>query len=392
MILAQHGHAFGDKIESGLENNFIQGCIFSPKDISLQTLKEKIAILSQNYSEAELYFDPLFYASISAQQFGDKSRLGYLLSDYAYFSPKQYKDLRREKFIREEIKKCLDFQDSINLKNFILPNIVILDGISSESSAIAKNFLEIGNEIAEERGIQGKSSLSLALGRSCFKSLESLKDFVDEITGFNLTVDGFYLLTENTKNSGNNPWFFGDVLLSQMYLTYALSQANYNVIHAFSAMSAPFLFAAGCKSVAFGWYDTLRYFSLDRFIPKNQKARRPNRRYLDKNLWHRIKSSEAISYPLLRNDPAYIGPDATDKEEILQHWQIVGNMCGELEKFKLCSKKLKFLLDWLKQSEIYRSKLESFSIPYFEDQVRNCRLAIYEFAELAEIPLSAQNG
>jgi len=388
MILAQHGYAEGDKISEGLRNNFIQGCIFSPKDISLQALKEKIS----DYPKAEIYFDPLFYASIPAQQYGEGARLGKLISDYSYFSPKQYKDLRRERFVKREIEKCLNFQESINLKNFILPNIVIQDGFSSESSAIAKNFLEIGNEFANEQGIQDKCFLTLVLGRSCFRNLEMLKNFVDEITGFNLNIKGFYILAETTKDSGNNPWYSMEVLQSQMYLTYALSQANYNIIHGFSMMPAPFLFAAGCNAVAFGWFDTLRYFSLDRFIPRNEQARRPNRRYLSNILWHRIESSEAFSYPLLRNDSLYIKPDTSDTEEILQHWHAVGEICEKVEKIKLCQEKLKYLLDWLKESEIYRTKLNKFPIEYFDQQVKNCRLAIYEFAELAEISLSAQNG
>jgi len=392
MILAQHGYSEGDKIIEGLKNNFIHGCIFSPKDISLQELKEKIAGLSRFFPKAEIYFDPLFYASVPSQQYGDKARIGKLLSDYSYFSPKQYRDLRRERFIREEIKKCVEFQKSINLKNFILPNIVIQDGLSSESSAIAKNFLEIGNEIANEQGIQDKCSLTLALGQSCFRNQEVLIDFVDEITGFNLSIKGFYLLAETTKSPGSNPWFFNDVLKFQMYLTYALKQANYNILYGFSLMPAPFLFAAGCDSVAFGWYNSLRYFSLDRFVPRNERARKPNRRYLDINLWHRIESSKAASYPLLYETSAYIEPDSTDTEEILQHWRIVGDIYTKMREIKFYQERLKYLLDWLKESEIYRTNLDKFPIPYFEDQVRNCRSAIYEFAKLAEIPLSVQNG
>jgi hypothetical protein len=394
MILAQHGFSEGDKIELGLKENYIQGCIFSPKDISLLALKEKIAKLSQNYPNSEIYFDPLFYASIPAQQYGNKSRIGKLHSDYSYFSPKQYRDLRREKSVRNEIEKCLDFQKSVGLENFILPNIVIQESLSSESSAIAKNFLDIGNEIANEQGIQEKCSLTLAFEQSCFRNSKMLEDFIDEITGFNLNINGFYLLAETTNYPGSSPWFLRDVLLSQMYLTYALKQANYNIMHGFSAMPAPFLFAAGCDSVAFGWYNTLRYFSLDRFIPReeNERARKPNRRYLNRNLWHRIESSKAASYSLLRNDSAYIGPDATDVEEILQHWKVVGDICEEVEKIKLYSKKMEFLLAWLKKSEIYNTKLEGFSIPNFEIQIRNCRSAIYGFAELAEIPFSVQNG
>jgi hypothetical protein len=388
MILAQHGYSEGDKIEKGLEKGYIQGCIFNPKDISLQALKEKIV----NYPKSETYFDPLFYASIIAQQYGSKSRLGKLMSDYSYFSPKQYRDLRREKYIREEIEKCLSFQNSINLENFILPNILIQDGLSSESSAIAKNFLEIGSEIANEQSLQDNSFLTLALGRSCFSNLEMLIGFVDEITGFNLNVKGFYLLAETTKDSASDPWYFSETLQAQMYLTYALSQAGYKVIHGFSIMSAPFLFAAGCSSVAFGWYDTLRYFSLDRFIPRNENERgqKPNRRYLSKKLWHRIKSSEAASFPLLRDEPLYIDPDSTDTDEILQHWQTVGDICGEIKKIKSYTGRLVFLLNWLEQSKIYKSEL-LIPISKFDNQYRNCRLAINGFAEFAEIPLSAQN-
>jgi hypothetical protein len=282
----------------------------------------------------------------------------------------------------------LDFQESLGLQQFVLPNILIQDGLASESAAIAKNFLEIGNEIAIQRKIQSQTLASLALGQSTFRNEKPWIDFVDELTGFNLEVNGFYLLSETSKEGGSNPWFTAEILQSQMYLSYALHEAGFYVLHGYSCLPAPFLAAAGSDACAMGWYDTLRYFSLDRFCPSRPGGQRPNKKYLSQKLWHRIEVAQMKNVPRLKNDCG-LAPEQIDSDtsEILQHWETLSCFCKKIDALPSYTEKLRFLLAWLDETERAKSDL-LFPISHFESRNRNCRSAIRAFADLAEIPLS----
>ena len=189
-VLAQHGYGAGSKIQTALENGYIDGCIFSPKDIAQDKLISAIGDVKQTKKNAAVYFDPQYYATTIAQE--PNAKLGYLASDYTnYFSSKTLGELRREKNVSSEAEKVIRFQkETLNLSNIIAPNILIQDGLNSASSSISKNFLEICAEKANEASVGGQALLTLALDQSCFRRSQDLLDLVDEITGMNLDVQG----------------------------------------------------------------------------------------------------------------------------------------------------------------------------------------------------------
>ncbi|HSQ42724.1 MAG TPA: hypothetical protein VLM37_10635 [Fibrobacteraceae bacterium] len=393
-ILAQHGYGEGEKVSRGLEHGLLDGVVIGPKNIRLSALKGKIDGWEKNSPQARILFDPQYYATVVAQEEG--ARLGYLVSDYSdYFSPKTYKDLRRERNIRDELNKALSFQlENLKLSEAIVPGIMIQDGLHSESSSIAKNFLEIGAEEAKESG--NDAFLTLALGQSCFREMSALVDFVDEVTGFDLPVKGIYLLVETSRHLGANPWYIPEILKGRMYLNYAFAQAGFEVINGFSMFSSPFLSAVGATGISCGWFDTLRYFSLDPFRASVGGGHRPNRRYLSKALWSRLDLA-TIAPDLGRNhwimneysgDSRFESGEADECDEALQHWHALQVMSESILNQQGVSARLQFLWDSLNQAEIHRSHLPALSLPKFKDQIDGCRTALRGFCELAELPLS----
>ena len=394
-ILAQHGFGDGTKIEAGLGHGLIQGAIISPRDIKLSSLKAKIESWKTVQPDCHILFDPQFYASLIAQEPG--ARLGNLSAEYsAYFAPKQYKDIRREKKIAVEIQSVIEFQQNeLGLSEFILPGIMIQDGLLSESASIAKLFLEVGDEFTQSKNIHQHSWHTLVLGKSCFRNIRYLEDLVDEITGYGLEVQGFYLLAETTRSSESNPWFDADVLLGQMYLTYALTQAGYKVINGYSMLPATYLAAVGSDTTSSGWFDTLRYFSLDRYREQSGGGKRPNRRYFSKALWSRLDMASISAYLdrygwILNgydDDAKFKEGEANDTDEVLQHWHAVQLACNEVVSKSSIEERIQFLMAELTVAEQYRSRLLTLSMPHFQEQVAQCRSALHRFAELAEISL-----
>ena len=53
-LFAQHGYGEGEKIVNGLSSSFIDGVIFSPRDITLANLLIKLEDYRGRFSEVEL--------------------------------------------------------------------------------------------------------------------------------------------------------------------------------------------------------------------------------------------------------------------------------------------------------------------------------------------------
>lgn len=395
-VLAQHGFGSGSKISEAINRGYIDGCIFSPRDLPLEKMKEKIAKLDGT----TIFFDPQYYAAMVAQE--PEAKLGCLVSDYgAYFSGKNIRELRREKNVGEVAEKVLTFQkDNLNLANIIAPNIVIQDGLNSASSNISKTFLEICSEKSRGIGLNAETFLTLALDQSCFRDSQNLIDFVDEITGLGLEAKGFYILVETTKENGANPWFVPEILAGQMYLAYALSQNGYEVMFGYSFLPAPYLWAAGASGVASGWYNTLRYFSLNKYRDSKSMARKANRRYFSNCLWQPIEWTQVQSFNALINlmngfetDLLYTHPSEekrpNETDEALQYWETLKRKEQELSKITTIEKKVEFLLNNLKQQTIALTNFKRIGrLPYSEETIRNCQRSLSLFVDLAELSLS----
>lgn len=400
-IFAQHGFGDGNpgRIEAGLNAGVIGGCILSPKDLSLTSLRAKVEDIRCIAPSATILFDPQYYATLVGQV--AKARLGSLMSDYTdYFSPKHYKDLRREKSIRSEVEKVIQFQRRIGFDDIILPGILMRDGLSSESSSIAKSLLEIGDEIANEQGLSSRCWLTLALGESCFRDMKALQDLVDEITGMLLQSHGVYLLVETSSLSGTSPWCNASVLSGQMYLVYALNLAGFRVTCGFSGLSAPYLSAVGAEDIAFGWFETLRFFSMDRFMPSvGMGGQRPKKKYLSRALWSRIDLGQlrplATAYPDVLNqslfDQTFVSGDPTEKDEVVQHWSAVGDFCESLARHETVPMKIADLRLQLVRSQQLMARISTLSLPGFDERITQTRAALRSFEELAELSLPKED-
>src|SRR5207244_10233208 len=62
-IFAQAGHQTGDKVSSGLQGEVLSGAIFSARNANPQKAVEQIAGATEAQKDAEVLFDPEFYAT-----------------------------------------------------------------------------------------------------------------------------------------------------------------------------------------------------------------------------------------------------------------------------------------------------------------------------------------
>ena len=142
-LFAQHGASEGEKITEGFARGLLNGVIYSPRDVSLASLKEKLATVAAASSSAERLVDPEYYAIFLNGT--EEARLGYLLEDdYApYFQPRRRSQLERESQIEKEVAAALTFQCDLNTTGIIAPNILIPNSLNSIEAVISKNFIRM---------------------------------------------------------------------------------------------------------------------------------------------------------------------------------------------------------------------------------------------------------
>ena len=81
-LYAQVGFSLGDKVKAGIQAKTIDGAIFSPKDMAIDSLRTKMEEVEN--TGGEVYFDPQYYVSLYASS--PNARLGNL-TELPYFTP-----------------------------------------------------------------------------------------------------------------------------------------------------------------------------------------------------------------------------------------------------------------------------------------------------------------
>lgn len=337
-LYAQHGYGNGGKIEQGLDEGLIDGVIYGAKDIGPDKLAVTLAKLEEDHPQCIRLFDPQFYASIIAAQAG--ARLGSLVGEnsYPYFEARRRRDLERDARVDKDIMNCLAYQSGLPVTAFISPNIVIRRSFDSIEGTISKTFLRNAVDAYEIEGDGRPLYVTLAISTAALADKIELQNFLQEITEIENPPTGFYLLLEKIDTSIPSSLTEPDVLSRWMLINHTLKLNGFEVINGYTDALSPYLAAAGADAVATGWYNTQKSFSLRKFEPVADFARRPVQRYMSVALLKSIRYTELNdlrdNFPAIMNglsyDECYIpdegsAPDSPTSEA-LQNWEGINSL------------------------------------------------------------------
>jgi hypothetical protein len=339
-LFAQHGAQAGEKIEEGFTRGLLDGVIYSPRDVSLETLRSKLAFLAEEYPSSERLVDPQYYAIFLNGT--EEARLGFLLEDYGvYFQARRRGQLEREKQIQQDLAAALKFQASLKITGIIAPNILIPNSLNSIEAVIAKNFIRLAAE--QHRKLKDKRPVyaTLAISRNALGDKQELVAFLNEITLLDDPPQGFYILISARNTEARSDIYNTDVIAAWMFINHTLTVNGFQVLNGYSDILTPFLGAAGAKAGALGWWSNLRSFSLDRFAPSVGGGRLPIQRYLSLALLNRIAFFEFDQLrkllPVVANklptDSLYdqtVGSEPQRNREVLQSWEAVKTLNDSL--------------------------------------------------------------
>tara|TARA_R110002124_G_C8950160_1_gene513272 strand:- start:875 stop:2065 length:1191 start_codon:yes stop_codon:yes gene_type:complete len=392
-LYAQHGYGSGEKILNGIEEEFIDGVIFSPRDIKRNKLRDRL----EKYSDknVDLLFDPQLYVSLFDDNPSLKKRH---LSTWKYYKGYRKNFLELSENIDLILKEYYKSISSLKLTSIIAPSICISKSFNSIEAVIAKNFIRRTSNVFKNTKDKRDVYASLVIDWQAFLENEEFEAFLDDLTLIENKPKGIYLVIGSDSLNPQDEFYISEVISGWMKLNYVLNLNGYKVINGYSDLLTPLLGAVGGYAGATGWWSNLRYFKMERFIPTSSGGRMPIVRYLSKLLFNRVTFSEldAISQilPKVYNDlstDSYYDPEPESREqEMLQSWQTIRSLNQEFKKDNV-SDSLKFITNFLRNSYLSYNELKLNQIRLEkksgEAHLINLRDAISSFATWAEIPL-----
>ncbi len=339
-LYAQHGALQGEKTIEGIRNGYVDGVIYSPRDIKVSSLREHVAKVASANEQADQFFDPQYYAAFNVGD--DAARRGHLPTEYKdYFRLRRRRDLESSlDNIRKDIRDCLKFQADLGLTGLIAPNVLVSRSLDSIEAVIAKNFTRFAADVHCKLRCRQPLYVTLAISREALLDERELIAFLTDITVLDKPPEGFYLLVGARSEDARGDIYNADVIGAWMLVNYTLALNGYRVINGYSDVLTPFLGAAGAAAGATGWWSNLRAFSLSRFLPA-AGGRLPIQRYLSKLLLNRITYFELDQLrgvcPAVPNRletdklyPADQGSEPERADEVLQSWEALRSLCGDL--------------------------------------------------------------
>jgi hypothetical protein len=336
-IYAQHGHGKSDKVEVALRQGTISGVILSPKDESPTNITNYIGGLRREFgTRVSVLFDPQFYATVNGSRLGN-------LPDYPYFRP----GLTRSNFIApgditQYVNGTLNYQLNLGVDRLISPAVLVSDlrdpwsqiSLSMALEAIAFRSRQVGAP---------ELLLSLILDENAFRGKEALDEILDIVTAWD--VKGFYIVVRRNDTSYQAA-FDPDVLGNILYLVHVLSNLNdFELVFGYSDLCGVLLQAVGATVTSTGWHNSLRQFSMNRFLPSTG-GRTPRPRYTSSSLLNSIlilpelqaiqrigSLSQVISGSFY--DGVMRGGNPTNAPwplsvSTLHHWEVLSRTCSEI--------------------------------------------------------------
>lgn len=375
-LLAQHAYGKSTKISTGLEKEFLDGVVLSPKAENPEKLKKFIQDL--NIADKKIYFDPQFYMCT----FEGNVSLGKL-EKYDFWRDEEItkKYLSIPQNIREIVSRYIEYQMDVGLKEIVSPN-VFFESFDSRMSQISLSLCNESISIINRNDMY----ISLCINEAAFSNFDDECEFLDIISLFD--VKGFYVIIE--RNTNENPNIIESEKMSNiMYFLYNLAEINgFDVILGYSDYVGIPFYTSGIKYIATGWYENTRKFDRNNFY-KKEGMRRPNKRYYSNKLFNSILLipemqmiqeidkmgivlSETEYDHFMYNDLA--GSFWTDNYSCLSRWEAEMQLLKEIDQQRTVNEKVAFMQQKIcKAKEIYSLLPED----YFDTKSKSTHLDMW---------------
>lgn len=302
--LVQMGWQGKNRIQFGIDHDYIDGAILTPSDYVSNSLED----IAEQLSDDELltFFDPQFYLPDQ----GDRDKLNRY--DYHdnyggdnFYSGLFYNENDRGPFFEQ----LIDLQNSLSCDAYISPSSYI-SSLSAGEVDDWRQKTQFFIDKVREYGDDSPVYATLAVSGKHLTD-ESLRDYLLNIAT-NLDVEGFYISVMYEDADSRLPLQGEQNVRSYLQTMLSLKLNRYKVIAASTHQIAHLLFTVGVDAFASGHFNNLRSFDTDRWIvPDDPDPRqRVTRYYSDElladvrpdHLMTEIAENTSIDVDILQSD------------------------------------------------------------------------------------------
>lgn len=303
----QHGYGKGAKIDTLARTGLLSGVILSPADEDLYALRSTCNAVED--PSINLLLDPQLYVhnitgavarchESHGLEFGEISSL--------FISPRE---------ISEQVEAIITANQQLGLNSIVAPSPYQV----SFGDAWAPLSLQYARAMIANAEMPVYASLVVA--DAAFLHWDQTMRYLDALT--TLDVAGIYLIIGTPGKSYPLLWS-PECLSNILRVIYTLTELNrYDLIWGYSDIVGLIGLGVGAAGAATGWYNSLRMWKPEKWIPQ-RGGRQANPRLLVESLLSVIeRDPEAISIARTRlSTEVFVDPNERRRLTDEQHWGI----------------------------------------------------------------------
>lgn len=357
-VLHQLGHKHNWNLEIYYENGIGDGFIFGAYNI------ERNKFFDDTLSGYKL--DDILYRSFIDLQYYGKTKSKGLgkFTTYDFHPANQSSKDNTIVYADSSIRKGIKFEESLGLKNIIIPNFCF------DLNSDYKNQILMSNRLLTKKANNCKYFLSIPLSKEIVKDETKLDIILNHLTDTEISFDGYYVVAEpilEYKQKINIDYRYLENLTKFLSI---LKKQKFEIIYGYANIDA-ILYAAlnVVDYVTIGTYENLRNFNIHRYTQMDFGG--PSKGwYYSEKLLNFVKAQELDkirinnSIPIIKNDSNVFSDVIlnegfswnTHKPDIHKNYLVsIYNLLKQIDSFNSTESRIKFLINLISQAmENYR--------------------------------------
>lgn len=348
-LLIQHGPAKGQKIDKAFENNIVEGTVFSPREETLESIKQYCDNLVY-LNKDNTFIDPQFYYSTF-----DVELLKLLREQFEYPTKVTRKDWRKRN------ERLLKYFDNYSSKVEEVSNNIITPGFCIDSIDWKFDYsIDFYNYFKEKYKFE-HYYMSLMIASEIFHSKNDVEDILEDIKDNVDEKDGIYLIIKYPSTQIKNYESMDPETLSNiLYFVYSLKMSGFKVIIGYTFLNSILFSMIDCDAVSTGWFNNLRKFEQSKFesvdsfgIRKKRYVSIPTLTNMTLELINECKEMDITKlYSNTRWDSIAIedqdNVSFVDLEQ--QYWEALHNIVTEINQKETILEKVKYMKQCIEKS------------------------------------------
>lgn len=361
-LLAQHGTAKGQKIDTAMTNHFLSGVIFSPREECFSSIKNYHTATPLLTTENSFLDPQLYYSTFEGKIFK------YLEDDICY----PQKIVRRD--WRKKTPELMKYLDKHAENSRFVSNYLIAPGFYIQNLDWHFDYSIDIYEYCHEQYNFEKNYLSLLISNNFFHSKSDVDEMLEDIIDNVDHKEGIYFsICYDKTDEKDYEYIDAQNLANILYFIYTLKSSGFDIFVGYTFLNSILFAMLDCEYVASGWFNNIRKFSKDRFEEIGSMGRR-KKRYTSLPLFtyitfdnlnlvnETIDIQELLSGCYIDEYVLYDQDEVSFVDLEQQYWQALSIFIKKLNQYQTLSEKTDFLLSEINSAkELYNKILETLS-------------------------------